>query len=176
MELISLNSDSSKVLISEWTMKNSGGCHLIEDEKKKKNDEENHFKKVTWYENPKFHLWFDSKVKIPEVEFEIKISRLDQIWQKIIAKGIVNAMMGVYLFKYDKEKWKDYPIGLDQVNFVPKNEILFTSKNSNLDPRGFIIMPTTYGAGVCGPFSIMVKCKEKFFLEPFGLKTKQAYD
>jgi hypothetical protein len=165
----------NQVLISEWTLKNSGGCHLIIDDNKRSKEEESHVKKISWYDNPKFHLWFESKVKIPELEFEVVLSRLDNIWQKVIAKGIVNAMMGMYLFKYDKEKWKDYPINLKDVNFIPKNEISFSYKFSNIDPRGFILMPATYGAGVIGPFSILIRCKEKFYIEPFGQKTK-AYD
>jgi hypothetical protein len=36
-------------------------------------------------------------------------------------------------------------------------------------------MPATYGAGVAGPFSILIKCKEKFIIEHFGQKAK-AYD
>ena len=170
-----MNSDTSQVLISEWTLKNCGGCHLIIDDKKKNKEEESNIKKISWYDNPKFHLWFESKVKIPELEFDVVISRLDNIWQKVIAKGIVNAMMGMYLFKYDKEKWKDYPINLKDVNFIPKNELTFSFKFSNIDPRGFLLMPATYGSGVAGPFSIMVKCKEKFTLEPFGQKAK-SYD
>ena len=170
-----MNSDSSQVLISEWTPKNSGGCHLVIEEKKKNKDEDSNMKTISWYDNPKFHLWFDSKVKIPELEFEVVISRLDNIWQKVIANGIVNAMMGMYLFKYDKEKWKDYPINLNEVNFNPKNEISFSYKFSNIDPRGFLLIPATYGSGFIGPFSIMVKCREKFFLEPFGQKAK-TYD
>ena len=32
----------------------------------------------------------------------------------------------------------------------------------DVNPKGFIIMPVTYGEGIKGPFLIMAKCKTRF--------------
>ena len=45
---------------------------------------------------------------------------------------------------------------------MPQNEITVKVVEKDVDPRGFIIMPVTYGQGIKGPFLIMAKCKTKF--------------
>lgn len=171
VELFSLNNDNSKVLISEWKESNSGGCHLVQDEKYKKNEEDAYSKKViNWYDNPKFHITFDYKDRLPEVEFEIIVSRSDTIWSKKVAQSIVNSMMGVYIFKYDKEKWRDLCINMDKIDFLPKSEINYKFYDTKVDPKGYIIMPATYGPNVHGPFAFMIKCTSKFNVTPFNPK------
>ena len=71
-------------------------------------------------------------------------------------------MLGIYIFKYDTTDWKKKCINLDTVEFMPQNEISIKVVEKDVDPRGFIIMPVTYGEGIKGPFLIMAKCKTKF--------------
>ena len=167
--ILSLNTDNCKLLKGEWKENNCGGCHLTQDEKKKGVKEEARglgMQKqiLTWYDNPKFNLAFTSKEKIPLVEFEVVLTRSESLWKPIIAKGIINSMIGIYLFEYDSAKWREKCVNYTTVDFLPKNEISMKFEFKDVDPRGFIIMPVTYGSGVKGPFLLMVKCKTKFFL------------
>lgn len=174
VDLISLNTDNTKVLISEWKDTNAGGCHIVESDTGKKKLEDAYSKKVvTWLDNPKFHISFDNKDRIPEVSLEIYLSRAELIWNKKISNSIVNSMVGIYIFRYDKEKWKDSCLNLDKVDFIPKNDIMYKFSDVKVDPKGFIIMPTTYGKDVYGPFTLMVKCKEKFNLTVLNIKKNQ---
>ena len=146
-------------------------------------------KRVEWYQNPKYHLCFetqkytplnskededkkdDSIIRnegtysnnlIPQVEFEIVLTRFERIWKPIISRGVVNSMLGIYIFKYDTADWLKKCINLDTIEFMPQNEITVKIVEKDVDPRGFIIMPVTYGEGIKGPFLIMAKCKTKF--------------
>ena len=117
-------------------------------------------------DNPKFQLSFESKERIPSLEFSIKISRSEFIWSKKATGGMVNSMLGVYLFQFENgDKWKNSLVNSNNIEFLPKNEIVYKFSFSKVDPRGYIIMPATYGSGVTGPFSLMVKCKEKFIIK-----------
>jgi hypothetical protein len=151
------------------------GSHLANDEEKKKvtkeKDDYGHEKQVkekvkTYHDNPKFHLTF-ANYDLSEVEFEIKITRSEGIWGKKILDNAVNAMIGVYVFKYNKEKWRDMCINSSNVQFYPKNDINVTIKESRVNPEGYIIMPTTYGRNMYGPFTMLVRCKEKIELKAF---------
>ena len=145
---------------------------------------------MIWIDNPKFMLQFNNK-HLSSVEFEVCISRSDIIWKPIIARGVVNSMMGVYLFKnsiaeieklrktknnktnksiseFTAEEHKDIQenvcINKDTVEFLPKNYISVKFKIDNVYPGGYIIMPATYGAYIKGPFILMIKCKEEYSL------------
>jgi hypothetical protein len=171
VELFSLNNENTKVLISEWKETNAGGCHLVQEEKHKKLEEDTFAKKViTWYDNPKFLITFDSKEKLEKVEFEIILSRSETIWNKKIANNIVNSMVGIYLFKYDRDKWKEQCSNMDKIDFIPKTEISYKFSDVDVDPRGYIIMPATYGPNILGPFVIMVKCNIRFNFVVFNPK------
>ncbi len=170
IDLYSLNKDDAKVVISEWKESTAGGCHLVQDEKKHKKEEDFTKKVISWYDNPKFQISFDYKDRLPEVDFEIIISRSESIWKKKIANSIVNSMIGVYIFKYDKEKWRENCINMDKVDFVPKSEIVYRFTDVRVDPKGYIIMPATFGQNIFGPFTLMIKCKYKFSITPFVQK------
>ena len=162
-----------KLIISEWKDTNSAGSHLALDVVKERDSEKKQRfpkKQLTWYDNPKFILSFDSKERISEVEFSIKIARSEFIWSKKNSGGMVNSMIGIYLFQFENgEKWKNYLLNSNNIEFLPKNEIVYYYKFTKVDPRGFIIMPSTYGSGVTGPFSLLVKCKENFSVKEYNL-------
>jgi len=145
---------------------------MNEEKKKKKKDDEITKKIVDWTENPKFHVWFYTKEKIKELEFEVTITRSESIWQNKIAKGIVNSMLGFYIFQYDKDNWRNNCLNYKEITFIPKNEISQKFSFQNIDPKGFLIMPCTYGYGISGPFTIMIKSYEKFNLEDFSSSKK----
>lgn len=143
----------------------------MEEGKKKGVDD---MKKIVhWMDNPKFHISFDYKDRLPEVEFEVIISRSETIWTKKIANSVVNSMVGIYIFRYDKDRWRELCVNMDRVEFLPKTEIVYKFRDFKVDPKGYVIMPTTYGKEVLGPFTIMIKCKEKFKLEVFNPKKNQ---
>ena len=79
-------------------------------------------------------------------------------------------MMGVYIFKYEKEKWRDQCVNSEKIEFIPKNEIHLEFTDHKVDPKGYVIMPATYGPNINGPFVMMVRCSEKFYLVPFDPK------
>jgi hypothetical protein len=177
IELLSLDNENNRVVVGEWNYTNAIGSHLaLDDEKRKayKKEQPNlnsnykiNMKNKTYLDNPKYHLSFDTFETLPEVEFEIKISRSEGIWGKKIADNVVNSMVGVYIFKYHKEKWKELCINFNNIEFFPKNEMILIVKLTKVNPDGFILMPTTYGKGIYGPFTMMIKCKEKINLKLF---------
>lgn len=91
------------------------------------------------------------------------------IWSKKINSNIVNSMIGMYLFQYESnERWKNLLLNTKDIEFLPKNMISYSFKFNKVDPRGFILMPSTYGSGVLGPFSILVNCKQAFELKEYS--------
>lgn len=170
-----MNQRDTSLIVSEWTNSNAAGSDLYQDSKQLKDkDALGGFKKtLSWYDNPKFLLSFEAKEKIPEIEFTIKLARSEFIWSKKISSGIVNSMIGLYIFHYDiGDNWKRKTNQLHPERFelLPKNEIVYRFVEKRVDPRGYILMPCTQGAGVLGPFSILVKCKEPFNLSDFSEK------
>ena len=71
-------------------------------------------------------------------------------------------MLGIYVFEYDTLNWKKKCINFNTVEFMPQNEVKVRFSLKDVNPKGFIIMPVTYGEGIKGPFLIMAKCKTKF--------------
>ena len=55
---------------------------------------------------PKFNLAFVSKERIVSVEFKIVLTRSESIWKPIIAKGVVNSMIGIYVFELEREMFE----------------------------------------------------------------------
>lgn len=106
-----------------------------------------------------------------EVDFQVIVSRSESIWNKKIANSYVNAMIGVYIFRYERDaKWRTSCLNMDRVEFVPKNEIICGWTETKADPKGYVIMPVTYGPGVIGKFTVMVRSKYKFSVTPFNPK------
>ena len=99
---------------------------------------------------------------IPQVDFEVVLTRFERIWKPIISRGVVNSMMGIYVFEYDTLGWKKKCINFNTVEFMPQNEVSVKFSLKDVNPKGFIIMPVTYGEGIKGPFLIMAKCKTRF--------------
>ena len=99
---------------------------------------------------------------IPQVDFEVVLTRFERIWKPIISRGVVNSMLGIYVFEYDRLGWKKKCINFNTVEFMPQNEVSVKFSLKDVNPKGFIIMPVTYGEGIKGPFLIMAKCKTRF--------------
>ena len=99
---------------------------------------------------------------IPKVDFEVVLTRFERIWKPIISRGVVNSMLGIYVFEYDRINWKKKCINFNTVEFMPQNEVSVKFSLKDVNPEGFIIMPVTYGEGIKGPFLIMAKCKTRF--------------
>ena len=52
---------------------------------------------------PTFNLAFVSKERIVSMEFKIVLTRSESIWKPIIVKGVVNSMIGIYVFELERE-------------------------------------------------------------------------
>ena len=164
LDLYPLYNENCQTLYGEWNENNAGGSHLtMGDEIIKKNDV--YSKQLTYYDNPKFLIQFDSKDWIKDLEFEITIVRMASLWKRRLSQSMLNSMMSCYIFKYERDsKWKKNCLNMDMIDFMPVNVVRMTYKDPKADPKGYIIMPVTYNKNVYGPFCIMIKCKEKFTL------------
>ena len=125
------------------------------DENEKEKNEEQNEEKTDENEKNIF-------ANIPQVDFEIVLTRFERIWKPIISRGVVNSMLGIYVFEYDTLNWKKKCINFNNVEFMPQNEVTVKFSLKDVNPKGFIIMPVTYGEGIKGPFLIMAKCKTRF--------------
>lgn len=64
-------------------------------------------KQLSYYDNPKFLIQFDSKDWIKDLEFEITIVRMGSLWKRRLSQSMLNSMMSCYIFKYERDnKWK----------------------------------------------------------------------
>ena len=164
LELYPLYNENCQTLFGEWTENNAGGSHLtMGDEIIKKSDV--YSKQLTYFDNPKFLIQFDSKDWIKDLKFEITIVRMASLWKRRLSQSMLNSMMSCYIFKYERDnKWKKNCLNMEMIDFMPVNVVRMTYKDPKADPKGYIIMPVTYNKNVYGPFCIMVKCKEKFTL------------
>jgi serine/threonine-protein kinase HipA len=103
-EIYSLFTDSCATLVGEWNEDNAGGSHLCYEENENNSDETSQYKKqLSWLDNPKFLIQFDSKDWIKDLHFQIIISRSESIWKRRLSMSMINAMMSCYIFKYDNE-------------------------------------------------------------------------
>ena len=163
IEITNLYNDNCCALVGEWNNLNAGGSHLDKDINGKDDDAY-----LNWMSNPKFLLQFDSKDWIVNLKFEVIISRSESIWKRRLSQSMINAMMSCYIFKFEREKWKENCVNMNDIDFMPKNDVHIFHSDARADPKGYILQPCTYGKGVYGPFTILVKCDKKFTLTPFN--------
>ena len=164
LDLFPLYNEKCQSLYGEWNENNAGGSHLtMGDEIIKKTDV--YSKQLSYYDNPKFLIQFDSKDWIKDLEFEITIVRMGSLWKRRLSQSMLNFMMSCYIFKYERDnKWKKNCLNMEKIDFMPVNVVRMTYKDPKADPKGYIIMPVTYNKNVYGPFCLMVKCEQKFTL------------
>ena len=164
LDLFPLYNEKCQSLYGEWNENNAGGSHLtMGDEIIKKNDV--YSKQLSYYDNPKFLIQFDSKDWIKDLEFEITIVRMGSLWKRRLSQSMLNSMMSCYIFKYERDnKWRKNCLNMEMIDFMPVNVVRMTYKDPKADPKGYVIMPVTYNKDVYGPFCLMVKCEEKFSL------------
>ena len=152
------------------TWYNNPKFHLCFEIKKNKKEKENKNKDNNEKKNDENEKENDEKENedeninknIPQIDFEIVLTRFERIWKPIISRGVVNSMLGIYVFEYDTINWKKKCINFNTVEFMPQNEVTVKFSLKDVNPKGFIIMPVTYGEEIKGPFLIMAKCKTKF--------------
>ena len=165
--------DYSGLIKKPLTWYNNPKFHLCFEIKKEKEKEKNKDKekdkeneKNNEIENKEDEKEADNDINkfynIPQVDFEIVLTRFERIWKPIISRGVVNSMLGIYVFEYDTLNWKKKCINFNTVEFMPQNEVKVRFSLKDVNPKGFIVMPVTYGEGIKGPFLIMAKCKTKF--------------
>ena len=141
-------------------------CFEVKEKNKDKNKEKNKDNKNIEEENKEGEKEIENEINkfynIPQVDFEIVLTRFERIWKPIISRGVVNSMLGIYVFEYDTLNWRKKCINFNSVEFMPQNEVKVKFSLKDVNPKGFIVMPVTYGEGIKGPFLIMAKCKTKF--------------
>ena len=142
--------------------KENDDSNKIEEVKEEKNKEGEGNENINNDEENKNSNINQQEGNIPQVDFEVVLTRFERIWKPIISRGVVNSMMGIYVFEYDTINWKKKCINFNTVEFMPQNEVSVKFSLKDVNPKGFIIMPVTYGEGIKGPFLIMAKCKTRF--------------
>ena len=164
LDLFPLYNEKCQTLYGEWNENNAGGSHLtMGDDIIKKTDV--YSKQLSYYDNPKFLIQFDSKDWIKDLEFEITIVRMGSLWKRRLSQSMLNSMMSCYIFKYERDnKWRKNCLNMEMIDFMPVNVVRMTYKDPKADPKGYVIMPVTYNKDVYGPFCLMVKCEQKFSL------------
>ena len=159
--------DYSGLIKKPLTWYNNPKFHLCFEIKKKEKENKNKDTEKKNEENVKENKEKENENdnidhNIPQIDFEIVLTRFERIWKPIISRGVVNSMLGIYVFEYDTINWKKKCINFNTVEFMPQNEVTVKFSLKDVNPKGFIIMPVTYGEGIKGPFLIMAKCKTKF--------------
>ena len=159
--------DYSGLIKKPLTWYNNPKFHLCFEIKKKEKENKNKDTEKKNEENEKENKEKENENdnidhNIPQIDFEIVLTRFERIWKPIISRGVVNSMLGIYVFEYDTINWKKKCINFNTVEFMPQNEVTVKFSLKDVNPKGFIIMPVTYGEGIKGPFLIMAKCKTKF--------------
>ena len=165
IEIYPLFNENCIILSGEWNKNNSGGSHMTANENESKFYLNDRYKKLTYFDNPKFILEFNSKQWIKNLEFEILLSRMNSIWKNRLSQNMINSMMNCYIFKNEKNgKWRKLCVNKDKIDFRTKDTIIIKFSAKRADPKGYILMPITYAKEVYGPFNILVKSNEKFKL------------
>ena len=159
--------DYSGLIKKPLTWYNNPKFHLCfevkkEKEKEKNKDKENEKNNGVEKKEDEKDNDINKFCNIPQVDFEIVLTRFERIWKPIISRGVVNSMLGIYVFEYDTLNWKKKCINFSTVEFMPQNEVKVRFSLKDVNPKGFIVMPVTYGEGIKGPFLIMAKCKTNF--------------
>ena len=154
VEVQKLEDARNAVLTGRWTEESAGGCHLYDTAFEKKED------KLTWKNNPKFHLCLHTTAAKAEVK--ITLSRPEKAWKKI-AKSSVACMIGMYVYPYVENQAPTTESMLNQYEFHPTNQM---EEILNIDgnPNGYMIMPTTYEPKMTGPFILSVSTDVDFEL------------
>jgi len=72
-------------------------------------------------------------------------------------------MIGMYIWSLDKSRTPNKNILENQEKFVPFNSLTEVIELDN-NPKGYMIMPTTYAKGKIGPFILSVSTEVDFVL------------
>lgn len=150
--MVPLPDSRNSVLVGKWNDKSSGGCHLYDKEFEQKPE------LFTWNNNPKYHLKIESR---EPASVKIVLTRPEKAWKVSIGKNLVGCMIGFYVFPYGMTPAEGNLVNKEGRNFIPWNQV---DEELLLDPNpeGYIIMPTTYAAGIVGPFIISVSTQVDF--------------
>ena len=132
---------------------NAGGCHL----------------EATWSNNPQYLLTVSSSSggnSIRTRSMKIALRRPAEAWAVPMQRNAVDTMAGFYLIRAPDVLTKKLPLrskaGLDIVHescFSPTLEVGCTVELIPDDEAmSFVLVPSTYGPGQMGPFSIELVC------------------
>ena len=165
VDIYPLYNETCSSLSGEWNENNAGGSLMTQEEFKPKFNTDEYKKIVSFLDNPKYILEFEAKDWIKNLEFEVIISRMNSIWKRRLSQSMINSMMSCYIFKNERDgKWSKLCVNMDLIDFRPKDTVCMKFSEKRADPKGYVLMPCTYAKDVYGPFTIMVKCNEKFKL------------
>jgi len=151
-DLIEQNRQRS--LNGAWRSANSGGSH-IED--------------GSWATNPQYALTITTETTV-----EITLQRPAEKWDRLTKLKTLEAMMGFYVVIPDDNHRPAKRNIVHQTAFIPANDISCTLLLKPL-PHGdpYIVMPTTFGPGIKGPFTIGVTSDASLDLRPFDQEFKE---
>jgi len=156
VEFVKLEDSRNAVKSGSWTDESSGGSHLYDQPYETKNP--------TWTNNPKYLLVLKTN-EYTRVKFTL--SRPEKAWNKKIAKDSVGCMIGFYIMEKVEGQIHQKHI-INNVNFMPVNELEEVLEFENPNPDGYVIMPATYDAKKIGPYIISVSTDVDFSFDLMG--------
>ena len=137
VSLIPIETTTQMVLRASWKTANAGGSHIESPNK--------------WTNNPQFSLRVSQLTAV-----DIMLERPRQKWRYACKMYTLESMMGMYVMSGEglapgQRLVECGPNIVHQTNFTPTYE---TKVSLYLEPGDYIIMPTTFGVGQKGPFSL----------------------
>ena len=134
---------TSRVLGGKWGKSSAGGSHI---------------EGGAWSRNPQYGLMLAAPTTV-----DITLERPPKKWERMLKTNTLASLMGLYVLRGEhqhtpvRSPQAALAAMIHQANFCPMHELKCTLYLEPL-PNGapYILMPATFGEGMCGPFSLGV--------------------
>jgi hypothetical protein len=143
LSLSEIEPHTSRVLGGKWGKSSAGGSHI---------------EGGAWSRNPQYSLMLAAPTTV-----DITLERPSKKWERMLKTNTLASLMGLYVLRGEhqhapvRSPQAALAAMIHQANFCPMHELKCTLYLEPL-PNGapYILMPATFGEGMCGPFSLGV--------------------
>jgi hypothetical protein len=143
LSLSEIEPHTSRVLGGKWGKSSAGGSHI---------------EGGAWSRNPQYSLMLAAPTTV-----DITLERPPKKWERMLKTDTLASLMGLYVLRGEhqhapvRSPQAALAAMIHQANFCPMHELKCTLYLEPL-PNGapYILMPATFGEGMCGPFSLGV--------------------
>lgn len=157
-----IETTTQRVFRGAWRRATSGGCHMESPE--------------GWTANPQYALNVSSGTDV-----QIALERPASKWARFNKTHTLEAMMGVYVLRGTapgakvNSPEKAFANVVYRSNFIPSHELRFSIYLEPLpDGAPYIVMPTTFGSGMRGPFSLGVTTDRPCSFDELGAEPQHS--